>query len=251
LSQKRLIYSDAALKFLAQLSFAVGFFSQPATKVRGSRRDVYCMIRIVLVFSTKSATKSSAATPGQTSPRRPKETPLDPCFVKYHPIPVCQAYGSISYFSSSESVVYSEITNWIAFQDICPASVRVTLWDSIATEKNQSSLFQKFHRSRTGLYPQDQPLEFSHAFFQLSCITLQLSLNRNNGLLLLPSTWVSLDPVPPNATPSNVKTVHMKREGIVVPPYPFSRHNTAPDETETSFRMLEDYTKIFMRGAPR
>jgi hypothetical protein len=208
------------------------------------------MIRIVLVFSTKSATKSSAATPGQTSPRRPKETPLDPCFVKYHPIPVCQAYGSISYFSSSESVVYSEITIGspsrifvlLQLESLCGIHLR---------RKNPVILFQKFHRSRTGLYPQDQPLEFSHAFFQLSCITLQLSLNRNNGLLLLPSTWVSLDPVPPNATPSNVKTVHMKREGIVVPPYPFSRHNTAPDETETSFRMLEDYTKIFMRGAPR
>jgi hypothetical protein len=94
----------------------------------------------------------------------------------------------------------------------------------------------------------DQPLEFPKTFFQLLASSLPLS---KNGGLLLSSTWISFDPAPPSATPSNIKTVHMTREGILVRTHPSSRHNTAPDETETSIRMLEDYTRIFMRGAPR
>jgi hypothetical protein len=139
--------------------------------------------------------------------------------------------------------------HWIAFQDICPASVR-SHFVGFSCDEKTVILFQKFYRSRQGYIHTTSLSNFPH-LLSTSCITLQLSLNRNNGLLLLPSTWVSFDPVPPNATPSNVKTVHMKREGIVAPPHPFSRHNTAPDETETSIRMLEDYTRIFMRGAPR
>ena len=114
--------------------------------------------------------------------------------------------------------------------------------------KNQSSCSRSY-RSPQGLYPPRPSLRISHNFLHHHCNSAS---NRNNGgLLLLSSIWILFDPVPPSAPPSNIKTVHMTREGILVRTHPFSRHNTAPDETETSIRMLKDYTRIFMRGAAR
>ena len=194
-----------------------------------------CMVFTVQGFY---ATENSAPPLDKLASPWPKETPLKtrgPCQIR--PIPVCKRCTSNLLFLTPKSqCVYSEIANWIAFQDICPA-------------KNQSPCSRNSTGRAGFLYPQNQPLEFPN-LLSTSCIS-QLEPRNNGSLLLLSSTWISFDPVRPSATLSNIKTVHMTREGILVRTHPFSRHNTAPDETETSIRMLEDYTRIFMRGAPR